>query len=256
MIHLHQGNFAESIAFLEYLAQQAEKQNETSWQIRAWTNLVSAYLRGGRLREAHGLLEEGLRLARRVGDAPGEGFFRLHLGTLAFLEGRWTDAEDHFQAARHIAEATNMPHFAMHALVGLATLWALQPSDPDRIARAAQQALELALATGDSVTAARARGWLAWSSHLQGDTEKAWRIMERALTMLAEEAEPTRLALMTIAGYMWALQGHADRAASLAAYVAVHPSAEAPVAEQARRLLHMLRHPLPDHLPAPPPVLL
>ena len=240
VVYLHLGEFQQAMAVLEEVVRCSQEAGRTYDHIKGLINLSSAYLRTGRYRDVRPLLEQGLELCRQVGDRPGEGFFHLHLGNLALLEQRWDEVEPHLRAVLAVARETGRRHFEMHAWMGLATAWALQGGPSEAIAEAAQRAAELARGMGDGVTEARALGWLAWARHRAGDHAAAWSIMTKALEGLEDEAKPTRLHLMTIAAYMWALQGNVDRAVTLAHYVASHPATEEPTRERARMLLAML----------------
>ncbi len=255
VVYLHLGEFQQAMAILEEVVHHSKEAGRTSDHIKGLINLSSAYLRTGRYRDARPLLEQGLKLCQQVGDRPGEGFFHLHLGNLALLEQRWEEVEPHLRAVLTVAQETGRRHFEMHAWVGLATAWALRNGPSEAIAEAAQRAVDLARQMGDGVTEARALGWLAWARHREGDHATAWSIMTKALDCLEDEAKPTRMHLMTIAAYMWALQGSVDRAAALAHYVANHPATEEPTRERARMLLALLPvTPFASSTEEPPPV--
>ncbi len=254
VIYLHLGEFAQAMAVLEEVVRRSQAAGRTYEHIKGLINLSSAYLRTGRYREVRPLLEQGVALCQQVGDRPGEGFFHLHLGNLALLEQRWDEVEPHLRAALAVAQETGWRHFEMHAWVGLAAAWALQNGPSKDIAEAARRAVDLAREMGDGVTEARALGWLAWAQHREGDHATAWRTLTQALDDLEEEAKPTRMHLMAIAAYMWALQGAVDRAAALAHYVAHHPATEAPTRERVQMLLATLPVSPSPSTDEPPPV--
>lgn len=94
-------------------------------------------------------LAESLAIARQISDRTQEIFCLGHLGWLAVLEGQAAPALDHLCAALALAEQVNSlaEQSSLHA--GLAeALWLA--GDPDGAAAHAQQAVDLAEATGQA----------------------------------------------------------------------------------------------------------
>lgn len=250
---LHLGRFEESIQVLEQVVQEARKTDQQTEGIKGMVNLVSAYLRTGRYQQAAPLLEQGLALCRALGDEEGVGFFLLHMGTLATLEGRWEESEIHLQEALTIARRVGRRHVELHALLGLAIVRALRGASAASIEEVAQPAVELAQRMGEHVAQARAQGWLAWAWHRQGRQEEAWTLLRNTLAALNQTSEPTRLHLMALAAFMWLFQGCPERALELAGYVAAHPATEAPTRQHMHILLAMFAQSPPEQLPASAP---
>lgn len=104
--HFFQGDYAAARETIQGLI---EVHRAANWEDPATSialvGVGETYLEEGQPAEAEHWMEEGLEVARRIGDARAEGFARFNLGRLRLALGRPEEAEADLLAALPLAEA-------------------------------------------------------------------------------------------------------------------------------------------------------
>lgn len=138
------GDVAAGIADLERAIETAARANNPD-AARAYNNLAASLSERGELERAEALLEEGLRVADRLGNATIARFMRMVLSVVRYYRGRWEEALR--GADELIAECeAGSPHYLESQARQVSARIRLARDDPEAatidIARALEQARE------------------------------------------------------------------------------------------------------------------
>jgi class 3 adenylate cyclase/tetratricopeptide (TPR) repeat protein len=103
MVRMRQGRPSEAMRTAREAADHAKSADENVALARAYGTMAWAHLMLDRP-GARELLLDALALYEEAGDLAGQGYMNINLGALAYHEGRWDDALEHYERSRDAAE--------------------------------------------------------------------------------------------------------------------------------------------------------
>lgn len=149
---------------------------------KTYNNLGNLLRVMGRSEESERMLNEGLRLARRLGLGQIEPFLLYNLGQLAFGSGRYRKAQQRFEEALEGSRRSRerVLEASSHINLGLTLLHQRRWIEAERHLR---QGLEAAWRVGEAAEAAR--GLVVWArlELSRGDAARACRLLRTALAL-------------------------------------------------------------------------
>jgi tetratricopeptide (TPR) repeat protein len=178
-----QGHWRDQAATGHAAVAAAQRLADPSAQARAHRNVANAYIRLGRLDDAHTELNHALDLATRTSDQTGQAHTHHHLGRLWEWRGDYPRALDHAQQALSRYRAGGNQTGQADALNQVGWYLALL-GDHQQALTACQQALALFQEVGDRVGEAATWDSLGYVHHHLGNYPHAVACYEHALPLL------------------------------------------------------------------------
>jgi len=169
----------------------------------------------GSFKEAQGFLDEGLSIAREIGDKGREAMILEELGFVATGQGDLALARGYVEQALALAAEQGNPRELASASNALAQLCRME-GDLDTAERLYEQALELIRGLDDRESIAIGLLNLAMVSVDRGSTERARAMLQEALAIAAEiGSKPAGQSALEVTAGLAALHEEWERAARL-----------------------------------------
>jgi predicted ATPase/DNA-binding SARP family transcriptional activator len=199
----------------------------------ALSNLALVEKRLGRYSEARQLSLDALQALRALGSVADEALCLNNLGDLELIMGALDPAESHLHAALRLCEQHGIRGVHGLALGNLSSV-AEQRGDLDAASRHARGALAVLDEVGDRISGSAIRHQLALLELRQGRGREAADALCHSMRDALQIGQPTlQLHGLVVAAAVMAASDDAA-AAALLDFVAAHPTADAPLREEAR----------------------
>lgn len=192
-IWVMQADFAHTTSEYQYAIEKAgqalslaQSAGEEDVALDAYRVSSLSLLRQGKLDEAMGQAEEGLRLVRHLGRRLEEGKILNTMGLIALEQKEPTNAKIYFERALNIARETSNRGLETKSLNNLGTSAGFIMGDYDAAREYYEQAYLIARERGDRSLQSASLGNLGWTSGMQGDFDSARSYQEQALSIARE----------------------------------------------------------------------
>ncbi|MBN1147557.1 MAG: tetratricopeptide repeat protein [Anaerolineales bacterium] len=157
--------------------------------------------------------EDGLALARKVGDTLKEAVTFIGLGRIAMRRGEYDEAQRQLERGLELAKQCDDQKSRVHALRLMGSI-AFRHGDAEQAARYAEESLAVSRRLGDRQEIAGALSALSNAARMQGAYEEAERWLEESLALYREIGERAgAVAMLNNLGELARIQGKYEKAA-------------------------------------------
>nr|MDT0656801.1 BTAD domain-containing putative transcriptional regulator [Micromonospora sp. DSM 115978] len=179
------GHWLDQIAVQTVARDAAVRLGDRRPQIRAVNSLARAYVRLGRLGDAHTHFQQAAVLSNGLGDDPLRAHTRINLGSLLASQGRYREALPIYQQALELYEAARHQGGQVRTLNSIGWCHA-KLGDHHRALAHCQHALTLALESGDRSHQGHVWDSIGFAHDGLGDHRRAAACYERAIALHRE----------------------------------------------------------------------
>jgi tetratricopeptide (TPR) repeat protein len=188
------GDYANATRHVQEGLTLAREVGEQADAAKALVLLGDLAWRQGKYDEAKSACEEGLALYRTVNDQRGVARALNRIGTLLQEQGSYAEANQHFNESLAVAEADNNPQGMTDAINNLGVT-AFRQGNPQAAALQFERTLSIARTTGERRKAAAALLNLSSAAGAQDDFERAQSYLEETLDICRSIGERRGVAL-------------------------------------------------------------